>query len=250
MLYEYPFNEHVRTCLRLEHLFRRLGTLIAREDPVDHHYALSTIFEVLDIASRSDLKSDLLKDLERQKQVCAGYRGKPAIADAVLDRVIARLDSCYQALVSQSGKPGQALAEHEWLNGLRTRIAMPGGTCEFDTPAYHSWLHRDAALRQRDLTQWAGTLGPVAESVYTLLKLMRDTGTPQKVMAVGGRFQQSLPQARTFQLARLLIDTSSGLVPETSGNRMMLSVRLMRCDDHGKLQPDTGDTAFELALCA
>jgi hypothetical protein len=33
VLYEYPFNESIRTMLRLEHLFDRLGQLIARETP-------------------------------------------------------------------------------------------------------------------------------------------------------------------------------------------------------------------------
>ena len=250
MLYEYPFNEHVRTCLRLEHLFRLLGQLVGRDDAVDHHYALATIFEVIEVAARADLKSELLKDLERHKQLYASYRGNPAIAEAVLDKVIGQMDACYQSLQSQAGKPGQSLADIEWLHSLRTRIAIPGGTCEFDAPVYHAWQHRDAAARRRDLTQWAATLGPLAESVYALLKLMRDSGAPQKVLAAGGKFQQSLPAARTFQLARLVIDPSWGLVPEISGNRMMILVRMMRLDDAGKLQSDSGDTPFELALCA
>ena len=63
VLYEYPFNEGIRTMLRLEHLFDRLGQLIQRETPVDHHFALATLFEIMDVASRADLKSDLLKEL-------------------------------------------------------------------------------------------------------------------------------------------------------------------------------------------
>ena len=47
-------------------------------------------------------------------------------------------------------------------------------------------------------------------------------------MATGGQFQQTLPQGRTFQLLRLRIDPALGLVPEISGNRLMVSVRLMR----------------------
>ena len=77
VLYEYPFNESIRTMLRLEHLFDRLGQLVPRDAAVDHHYALATIFEIMDVASRADLKSDLLKDLERQKLVLNGYRGNP-----------------------------------------------------------------------------------------------------------------------------------------------------------------------------
>ena len=82
ILYEYPFNERIRTYLRLEHLFRRLGELVPRSHPIDHHYALATIFEVMDVAARADLKSDVMKDLEKQKQVLNSYRGNPAIAEA------------------------------------------------------------------------------------------------------------------------------------------------------------------------
>jgi cell division protein ZapD len=53
--------------LRLEHLFRRLGELVERESPTDHHYAITTIFEIMDVGARADLKSDVLKDLEKTK---------------------------------------------------------------------------------------------------------------------------------------------------------------------------------------
>ena len=85
ILYEYPFNERIRTYLRLEHLFRRLGELVPRSHPIDHHYALATIFEVMDVAARADLKSDVMKDLDKQKLTLNGYRGNPAIAETVLD---------------------------------------------------------------------------------------------------------------------------------------------------------------------
>ena len=52
ILYEYPFNERIRTYLRLEHLFRRLAEMVSRDTAVDHHYALSTIFEVMDVRPR------------------------------------------------------------------------------------------------------------------------------------------------------------------------------------------------------
>src|SRR5688572_1849947 len=67
VLYEYPFNESIRTMLRLEHLFERLDQLAMRDAPVDHHFALVTMFEIMDVAGRADLKSDLLKELERHR---------------------------------------------------------------------------------------------------------------------------------------------------------------------------------------
>ena len=67
--YEYPLNERIRTLLRLEDLFERSRHFIARSEPHDHHVALLTLFEILEVAGRADLKSDLLQELERQKQV-------------------------------------------------------------------------------------------------------------------------------------------------------------------------------------
>ena len=248
ILYEYPFNERIRTCLRLEHLFRRLGELIPRSHPLDHHYALATIFEVMDVGPRADLKSDVLKDLERQKQVLNSYRGNPAIAERVLDEVIGQLESCLHALNAPPGKAGQSLTENEWLMSIRSRVGIPGGTCEFDLPAYYAWQHLPAD-RRADLERWANTLAPLAESIHLLLKLLRDSGTPQKVMATAGQLQQTLPQGRTFQLLRLRIDPAAGLVPEISGNRLMVSVRLMRQERRG-MQREQRERPFELTLCS
>src|SRR5450830_530502 len=101
--------------LRMEHLFDRLGQLMERETPLDHHFALVTLFEIMDVAARADLKTDLLKDLDKQKHLLEAYRGNPAIAEAVLDKVIGEIEQCYNALNSQLGKSGQSLTENDWL---------------------------------------------------------------------------------------------------------------------------------------
>jgi cell division protein ZapD len=250
ILYEYPFNERIRTYLRLEHLFQRLSELSMREHPTDHHYAIATIFEIMDVGARADLKTDVLKDLDRQKHVLNGYRGNPAISEAVLDHVTSQLESCFSALNALPGKAGQSLTENDWLMSIRSRVGIPGGTCEFDLPAYFAWQHFDAAARQGDLQGWIATLVPLAESVQILLKLLRDSGSAQKVVANGGHFQQNLPQGRTFHLLRLSMDPALGLIPEISGNRLMVSVRLMRQESDDRLHAAAEDAAFVLTLCS
>ena len=250
ILYEYPFNERLRTYLRLEQLFRRLGEMISRASAVDHHFALVTMFEIMDVAARADLKTDVLKDLDKHKQQLDSYRGNPSIAESVLDGIIGQLDHCFNALNSQVGKTGQPLTENEWLMSIRSRVGIPGGTCGFDLPAYHAWQCFSTEHRQRDLQQWAQSLAPLAESVLLLLKLSRDSGMPQRVAATRGQFQQNLPHGRTFQMLRLRIDPGLNLIPEISGNRLLVSVRLMQQDAAGRLQSTTEDATFEVTLCA
>lgn len=250
ILYEYPFNERIRTYLRLENLFLRLTELVLRDQALDHHYALTTIFEIMDVGARADLKSDVLKDLDKQKSILDGYRGNPAIAEGVLDQVINQIDRCFQALNSLPGKVGQPLTENDWLMSIRSRVGIPGGTCEFDLPAYYAWQHKSGDQRRRDLAHWVSWLMPLADSIHVLLKLLRDSGAPQKVMAVGGQFQQNLPQGRSFQLLRLTLEASRGLIPEISGNRLMVSIRLMRQGEDDRLHPSSEDAAFEMTLCS
>jgi cell division protein ZapD len=51
-------------------------------------------------------------------------------------------------------------------------------------------------------------------------------------------------------LLRLRIDPALDLIPEISGNRLIVSVRLMRQELDGRLNSSTDDAAFELTLCA
>jgi cell division protein ZapD len=250
ILYEYPFNERIRTYLRLEHLFLRLTELVSRDHALDHHYALTTLFEIMDVGARADLKSDVLKDLDKQKHILDNYRGNPAIAESVLDEVIGHLSRCFQALSGLSGKAGQSLTENDWLMSIRSRVGIPGGTCEFDLPAYYAWQHNTDAQRRVDLHRWVSTLAPLGDSIHVLLKLLRDSGVPQKVIANAGQFQQNLPQGRTIQLLRLALDPSLALIPEISGNRLMVSIRLMRHGDDDRLHACPEGAAFEIALCA
>ena len=250
VLYEYPFNEGIRTMLRLEHLFGRLDTLAARDEAVDHHFALATLFEIMDVGARADLKSDLLKELERHKNQLLAYRGNPNISEVALDEVIGRIEHAFTGLNQLSGKAGHALATNEWLTSIRSRINIPGGTCEFDLPAYYAWQQLPPARRRADLSRWIDTLVPLAEALQVLLRLLRDAGVPHKVVAHGGNYQQSLPPGRTYQLLRLRLDEGLELVPEITGHRLMVTVRLMKADADGRLRLHAADVAFDLALCA
>lgn len=250
ILYEHPLNERVRTYLRMEHMFRRFSALMNRDMAIDHHYALHALFELLEVASRADIKSDVLKDLDKQKIQLNGYRGNPAIAETVLDHIIQEVESTFTRLNQVNGKCGQDLQDNEWLMAIRSRIFIPGGTCEFDLPAYFSWQHRQPEHRREDLLDWSGSAQPLINGITLLLRLLRESGITHRVAALGGHFQQSLPSNRSMQLIRIHLPHDAGLIPEVSGNRLMLSIRLMHMVDGVRLQPAGADILFDLSLCA
>jgi cell division protein ZapD len=250
ILYEYPFQEGIRTMLRLEQLFDRIGQLLPRDAAVDHHFALVTLFEVMDVASRADLKSDLLKELERHRQQLVSLRGNAQVAQGALHEVMLRIERAFDSLNQLPGKAGQALTNNDWLMSVRSRISIPGGTCEFDLPAYYAWQQRDPARRRADLAQWVSTMAPVAQALQLLLQLLRDSGVRHNVVAPGGQYQQSLTLGKAYQLLRVRLEPELDLIPEISGHRLMVSIRLMRADAESRLRAVHEDARLELTLCA
>ena len=127
----------------------------------------------------------------------------PRISEAALDEVIGRIDHAFDGLNQLQGKAGQALAGNEWLMSIRSRINIPGGTCEFDLPAYYAWQQHAPERRRADLQGWMTTLLPLAEALQVLLGLLRESGAPQRMVAPAGHYQQSLQQGKLYQLMRV-----------------------------------------------
>jgi cell division protein ZapD len=247
--YEYPLNERIRTLLRLEDLFERSRHFIARSDPHDHHMALLTMFEILEVSSRADLKSDLLQELERQKQVLLSFKNNPEIAEDALSGVLRDIEQASQALFSMTGKIGQYLRENDWLMSIKQRTGIPGGACEFDLPSYHYWLHRPADERTGQLAAWTGPLYPLRDGSSIILRILRESGRPQALAAPQGMFQQMLG-GKTAQMLRLRLDPSMPCVPEISANKYVLNIRFVAQNgDDPRPRTADWDVGFELTFC-
>ena len=247
--YEYPLNERIRTLLRLEDLFERSRHFSARTDPLDHHVALLTLFEILEVAGRADLKSDLLQELERQKQVLLSFRNNPEISEEALSGVLRDVEQVSQALFTMTGKIGQYLRENDWLMAIKQRTGIPGGACEFDLPSYHYWLHRPAEDRIGQLAAWTSPLYPLRDGSGIILHILRESGKPQQLRAQGGTFQQMLG-GKTAQMLRVRIGPDLHCVPEISANKYVLNIRFLSQNGEDPRSRTTDfDVGFELTFC-
>ncbi|HWM44691.1 MAG TPA: cell division protein ZapD [Burkholderiales bacterium] len=251
--YEYPLNERIRTLLRLEDLFERSRHFMARTEPHDHHMALLTLFEIMEVTGRADLKSDLLQELERQKQVLLSFKNNPEIAEDALSHVLRDIEQASQALFSMTGKIGQYLRENDWLMSIKQRTGIPGGACEFDLPSYHYWLHRPSEERTGHLAGWTGPLYPLRDGTAIILRILRESGKPQALSAPQGMFQQMLG-GKTAQMLRLRLDPTMPCVPEISANKYVLNIRFLAQNgashsSEPKARTADWDVGFELTFC-
>jgi cell division protein ZapD len=235
--------------MRLEDLYQRAQYFAGEAHAQEHHAALVALFEITDVAARADLKTDILQELERQKQLLTPLRTNPAIEPRVLEPLLAEIDRAASDLLAQAGKVGGHLRENEWLMTIKQRATIPGGVSEFDLPAYHYWLNLPPAARQRDLLGWIEPFLPIYNGLAIILRLLRDNGRASRHTAYRGVFQLMLTTSKVAQLLRLTVARDSPCVPEISANKYALNIRFIGVSGMDRGTVYDHDVEFELVFC-
>jgi cell division protein ZapD len=246
--YEFPFNERIRTYLRLEDLFTKVLHHVEVGHEYNHHAALISILQMLDIIDRADLKMDLLQELDRQKINLQNLRGNPNISEKALNATIAKIEHSAAGLRVDNHKLGQALRENEWLMSIKQRANIPGGVCEFDLPSYHHWLYLGEARRRTDFDSWLSRLMPMHSAIQTILQILRGSGEIIKLVAKMGAFQQLLGGAKPAQLLRIETNNSP-CFPEVSANKYAINIRFNSLDFVQKPKQCEHDIEFSMVIC-
>ena len=231
-----------KTCLT------RLLFFANKDDAAEHHSALVTLFEILDVASRADMKSDLLQELERQKQALESLRKNPDVSEEALDQVLNNIQVASHGMLSMTGKVGEHLRENEWLMGIKQRVGIPGGACEFDLPSYHYWLHLDPSLRRENLNEWITPLLPIHDGFSIILRLLRNSGKILQHIAHRGMFQQ-MGQGCAAHMLCLKLNERLPCFPEISANKYALTIRFVTSGSGKKTKVYENDVEFELTFC-
>lgn len=248
--YEFPLNERIRTLLRLEDLFAKFVFFMSQDHRLDHHTALLTLFEIIEVGSRADLKSDLLQELDRQKASLIQFRGHPGVDRNMLEDTLSNIDLASMQLNQCNGRLGYHLRDNEFLMIIRSRCSIPGGVCEFDLPGYHRWQSRPAQARRADIESWFEPMLPLAKSIDLVLKILRHSGEVSTVTAEQGNYTQQL-SGKTFQLLRVDLPRDLEVVPEFSANKYMLWIRFNIPNANGvsKNNPCLDPIQFKIRLC-
>ncbi len=248
--YEQPLTERLRTYLRLEFLYRQLRYHLDQSSSWDTRVVVTSMLDIIAILTRGDVRTDVVKELERQVAVFDPLMNRPQVDEQRLRSILRNLRMHRDNLSAVPSQYLMMLRENEFLNAVKHRSAIPGGTCEFDLPDYTHWLRMPVAQRQRDVNGWLEGLQPLCEGVAELLWLMRAGGQTAPCIAANGVYQHSLGRNTNCNMLRVFLPASAGIYPEISASQHRFSVRFMHWSDISSraVQVDE-DVSFELQLC-
>ncbi|HEY7841080.1 MAG TPA: cell division protein ZapD [Gammaproteobacteria bacterium] len=248
--YEQPLNERVRTFLRIEHLFDLGAHFLDGSDQWESRLRIAALLDVVELMGRSDIRNELIKELERHGVVLGALEGSPAVDQQRLHSILRDINQYLRELRDAGSQVGQILRKDELMQSIKQRNAIPGGTCSFDLPNYHFWLNRPADERRAQLEAWQQDLVLVRKALKLALHLIRSSATPSREVAERGFFQKPIEQGTACQLVRVLLPAESRLYPEISAGRHRFTVRFMeqlRTSDRPTQAEN--DVEFELHCC-
>lgn len=248
--YEQPLNERMRTFLRLEFLYQQLSFHQEQPESWSTRAAVQSLLEILAITARGDVRTDVLKELERHMAVIHDFQARPGADADRVHSIVARLGKLRSDLNAAGIAPLQKLRDSEFLNALKHRSAIPGGTCEFDLPDYAHWLSLPFAARVTTLSDWTANVRPLCDAVVELLWLTRQNTHPRRETAVAGIYQLTLDKQLQCQMLRIALPAGSDLFPEISGSHHRCTIRFQRWTDVATRSAQTEqDVPFLLTTC-
>ncbi len=251
LTYEQPLNERIRTFLRLEKLFNQFTFHVKHGSVWDNPIAIDAITDILSFTTRSDIKLEVLKELERQHSRLERLTKRPQIDQGQLTSLLDKQTTLISRLQSNTGQLGQETQSSELLNAVRQKSSVPGPICDFDLPAFHYWLTRPESTRREQLQQWFSPFQVLEEAITMIMDVLRNSTDETEETAVKGFFQKVIDTNQAVQLLHISVPDTHNCYPEISAGKHRFSVRFM-INPNPITRPEQfiEDVAFRLRVCS
>ncbi len=249
-VYEQPLNEKVRAFLRLEKLFQQYNFHLKHGSDWNNRVAIDSILELLAYTTRSDIKLEILKELERQHTKLERLSQRPQIDQTQLESILKNIQKRIGELQSIKGQVGQETKNIELLAAIAQKNSVPGTICDFDLPSLKHWLTLPKDVRTQHIEKWFQPFGHMDRAVQLILDVLRHSAEDTDETAASGFFQQSIDTNQAVQLLRISIPKDDLCYPEISAGKHRFSVRFMKNDDPA-LRPEQckENVNFKLKMC-
>lgn len=248
LIYEQPLNERMRMLLRLEHLFDQLHHYLEGESSWDNRKTITTLIDILNLLERADLKTELMKELDRLTASLTRLKSQPDVDTHQLDNILDNLQHHHDLVKHIPGRLGDDLRFDMLIGAVKQRIAIPGGSCCFDLPAFHYWLAQPNNERNKQLRTWAQVIQPIESTIRLLLELIRSSAYTESAVAKGGFYQKMLEASVPCQIIRVRMNGDPAF-PEISGGKHRISIRFLSPDETHKADVLQKEIHFEIGCC-
>lgn len=247
--YELPLNERLRTFMKIEFLYSRLKYFTSE---LDHNWktrtVIHTLLEIYSILSRTDVRREVLADLDRYIIQMQRYQSVPDADNDMVTNILEDLEAIKNQVMNIGTDYLMDLRNDEFITSLLHRHTLPGGKAEFDMPKYKYFLESNKRNVTSQLNKWTDVIRPISEGIDKLMWIIRESNEPIATIAVGGQYNHQIEKRTQISLVRIIIDDKN-VYPEISGGRHLIAVRFFYINNNGEYSQYEENVNFKICLC-
>lgn len=236
--------------MRLDLLFDQLTYFSKAKNVWDNTNAINVINDILAFTNRTDIKSEVIKELERQQNIVQSLLSQPAVNEKKSIRLLEEIKLLTNELHAINGSIGQNLQQNIILNTAKQKSILPGSSGNFDSPLYLQWISQPSNQRSEQLIEWSSTFEPLNNAIKLALKTIRNSGDNTELIAENGFYQDNLELSKPYQLIRVAIPDTAEYFPEISAGKHRFSIRFLSAKNYySNPEQVSDDIPFILCNC-
>ncbi len=245
-IYEEPVQEKIRKFLKIEYLFDRIFYFKNKEDRKDNYNALLALAQLYEILSRSDIKSELIREIETHNTYFIKIK-KVAEAQADLSKLNSVLEKQELLLKLIYNVESNYL---DYLDDdVLCKTIIKNCFTTLQPASIEFWLTRDIVLRETQIDLWLEPLLFIKKSVDFILEIIRKSATFNDRLAEKGFFIEKLDPKKNILLVRVTLTSDLYYYPQISVGKQRLNIMFMSKDDKNNLVRYKEDVPFILTTC-
>ena len=250
--FEFPLNERIRRLLRIEEIYQKFEHQLKNTHDYFEFSCFNTLFEIVQLVSRSDLKIDFLQELERQEKKQLVLLDHQGLKEGQLDpkEIISTIQVARKKLENIDVKPGFNFNNNLFLEEVKKRISSPGGLLDVDFPNFRNWsIQKTRKSKLEDFKTWAQPLMVFKDAASVILLILRYQCQVESIKAKEGKHQQTIDPLKTFDLIRLELENALNIYPEISANKYTVNVFFNQLNKELKKEPVKSNLEFKYSIC-
>ena len=250
--FEFPLNERIRRLLRIEEIYQKFEHQLKNTHDYFEFSCFNTLFEIVQLVSRSDLKIDFLQELERQEKKQLVLLDHQGLKEGQLDpkEIISMIQVARKKLENIDVKPGFNFNNNLFLEEVKKRISSPGGLLDVDFPNFRNWsIQKTRKSKLEDFKTWAQPLMVFKDAASVILLILRYQCQVESIKAKEGKHQQTIDPLKTFDLIRLELENALNIYPEISANKYTVNVFFNQLNEELKKEPVKSNLEFKYSIC-
>ena len=241
-IYEQPIDERIRKFLRLENIYMKINNHMDIDSKYDAYSTLLNISELFINLTRSEIKRDLISEIETQKVRYQEYSKLEGADKIKLNSIMEKQNAILKTLHDLEANYLNVLKNDELLQTIIKHINTSCADLDY-------WLSRDHDFRKNQINLWLELIKPIENSIFFCLDLLRKSSETVEITAKDGMYLFRMDVEKKIRLLRVTMKTDNYFFPRISVGPQRATVAFMTIDDNNKIIRLNQDINFVLDLC-